>query len=136
MIKRILYGLLVVLLVTLAIVGYFLYQKPPDSAADQEAAYRLTSIRLLEDYQLNEEAANKKYLGKWIEVAGPVNLINADDGMIYLGLPESSASVSCLIDSSLRTAIHQLKAGDMVTIKGYCSGYLIDVQMTRVQLVR
>lgn len=89
MIKPLLYGLLVLLL-GIAIVGHYLYQKEPARAEGQDAAFRLTAAELLEAFQQNEAAANDNYLGKWLEIRGVINLLNPEEGMVYLGEPGSS----------------------------------------------
>ncbi|MBL7768608.1 MAG: hypothetical protein JNK20_06530 [Flavipsychrobacter sp.] len=134
MIKPLLYGLLVLLL-GIAIVGHYLYQKEPARAEGQDAAFRLTAAELLEAFQQNEAAANDNYLGKWLEIRGVINLLNPEEGMVYLGEPAAAISVSCLLDSVLKSSPALLKVGDTVSIKGFCSGYLMDVQLTRAQVL-
>ena len=133
-IKTILYGIALLLLVV-GLTGYFLYQKKPARADQQSAAYRMTATELLHAFQQNEQAANSRYLGKWLEVDGVVNLANGEDGVFYLGEPVAASSVSCLLDSSYKKQALSIKAGDTISVKGYCSGYLMDVQLTRAQLV-
>lgn len=134
MIKKLLYGILVLLL-GVGVVGYYLYQQEPASADNQDAAFSLTAAALLEAFQQDETAANSKYLGKWLEVRGAINLMDAEQAMIYLGEPAAAASISCLLDSGLQSTIAVLKPGDSVSVKGFCSGYLMDVQLTRAQLL-
>lgn len=134
MIKKLLYGFLVLLL-GVAIVGYYLYQKEPADAESQEPTFRMTARELLEAFQQNEAAANARYMGKWVEVRGVINLMNQEEGMVYLGEPGAAVSVSCLLDSTLNTSIAKVRMGDSVSVKGFCSGYLMDVQLTRAQLL-
>jgi hypothetical protein len=133
-IKKLLYGILVLLL-GVGVVGYYLYQQAPASADNQDAAFSLTAAALLGEFQQDEAAANSKYLGKWLEVRGTINLMDADEGMIYLGEPAAASSISCLLDSGLQSTITAHKPGDSVSVKGYCSGYLMDVQLTRAQFL-
>ena len=133
-IKTILYGIALLLLVV-ALTGYFLYQKKPARADQQPAAYRMTATELLQAFQQNEQAANSRYLGKWLELDGVVNLVNGEEGVFYLGEPVAASSVSCLLDSSYKKQALSIQAGDSVLVKVYCSGYLMDVQLSRVQLL-
>lgn len=134
MIKRIVYGWIILFLI-LGAIGYFLYQLKTGTVEHQQPAYKLTTTELLTAYQEDEQKANEKYLGKLIEVRGAINLLNQEDGFIYLGEPTAAATISCTLDSSLKSPIRLLKAGDTVSIKGICTGYLIDVQINRAQLL-
>jgi len=133
-IKRILYGW-IILFIILGAIGYFLYQLKTGTVEHQQPAYQLTATELLAAYQEDEQKANEQFLGKLIEVRGAINLLNQEDGFIYLGEPTAAATISCTLDSSLKSSIRLLKAGDTVSIKGFCTGYLIDVQINRAQLL-
>lgn len=134
MIKRILYGSLLLALL-LGGIGYCFYQAENGSIQYQSPAYRLSATELVAAFQQDEQAASRQYSGKLLEVRGAINLLNPENGFIYLGAPTASSSVSCTMDS---TQIHKavlLKAGDTVTIKGICTGFLIDVQLNRAEFL-
>ena len=87
-------------------------------------------IRLLTTSDLIEAAA--RYIDKSISVRGIVAYTNVTDtsATVYLN-GSSAASVICEFQKDSYTEPQKLKEGDLVTIKGICSGYLMDVVMVR-----
>src|SRR5690606_37487797 len=97
MIKRLIYGTIILFLV-LAILGFFFYQQKLPALDRQEPDIEISAIDLIAAFEADEQSANRKYLGRLLEVKGTVNLFNPGEGMIYLGEPGATASVSCSMD--------------------------------------
>lgn len=134
MIKRLLYGWIILFLV-LGAIGYVFYQQSVPAVDNQEPDFRVAAVDLVIAFQVDEQAANQRYLGKLLEVRGAVNLFNAEQGVVYLGEPTAAASVSCAMDQKDALLGFPLSAGDSISVKGICTGYLMDVQLNRASIV-
>ena len=126
-VKIILYVLVMVIAFT-AIVAAWMYFKPHASVRNKEAAYRLSAKQLAEAFLSNEEKANSRYTGKILEVEGYLQEITFHDSTVVLMLGDVSQSngVSCFLQGGSGD-VRSLKAGNQVTVKGICSGFLLDV---------
>ena len=90
----------------------------------------ISAIRLYEDYKANEVAADEKYKGKILQVTGVVGNIGKDIvGIMYISLKTNDliGSVQCMFAGEHKERISQISKGTKVTIKGKCSGLMMNV---------
>lgn len=129
---------LVFLVVVIALAGgafaYLQYNKPHRDTADEQAAYILSAPTLFAEYELEEAAANTKYLDKLLLVKGELaSVTTAADGTTSLMLttedPISGISVQLLPGEEEKLAAYEV--GDEIGIKGICTGKLMDVVLVR-----
>jgi len=122
-------GLLCIFCISaVAVIIYRMYNKPHRSAAN-ETAVELTAMRLAADYEKDEAGANKKYLGNAVQVSGTVSEVtfNQQNKPVIFLMGADMSGVQCTLQDNAR----DIKKGDSVTIKGFCTGYLTDVIMDR-----
>ncbi len=132
--KRIVFITLLIILCSVGIYIYKEYNRKPVSLDDLPAVVNINADTLISQFALNEAEANKKYLGKVISVKGFINKIdNQQDTLltILLGDSLSSSSVSCLMDTGYIKLKKVFTPGTQITIKGICTGYLMDVELNR-----
>ncbi|MBK8670348.1 MAG: hypothetical protein IPN89_13215 [Saprospiraceae bacterium] len=125
----------IVLLVAIisGIIGYQQYNKSHAETKDAKSDIVISPAELLKNYETDEAAADKAYLDKILEVSGVIKTINEVPTGSSLSLDTGSeASITCEFES--HDAISGMKVGDKVTIKGFCSGKLIDVVLVRCSL--
>jgi len=130
------------LLVLLAIgivgagIAYYLYNKPVESLKNQKADVEVSAHKLITDYEADEKAANEVYLGKVVQVTGPITAIVDEGGKkkIQLDAGNPMAAIICEIENG--KDIGDVKTGDVVKIKGLCSGYLSDVIIVQANVVK
>ncbi|MBK8842125.1 MAG: hypothetical protein IPO33_04465 [Saprospiraceae bacterium] len=67
--KKILITALVIL-IFIAGVGYWMWNKPHEDVAGAKAEMSIESNQLLKEFETNEQAANTKFVGKLIQVSG------------------------------------------------------------------
>ena len=111
---------------------YHLYQKPHQSAGDVTAAFTIDADSLVRSYQQDEQGSNKKYLGKVIEVTGTIAEIQhtAQSEIWILSAPSANGGgVNCQLFPGAKTPDHHLQPGDKVSLKGRCTGFLMDVNL-------
>jgi RecJ-like exonuclease len=109
--------------------AYHLYVKPHQSAAGETADFTVDADSLYSQYQANEHAADAKYLGKVIEVCGKLSDIQHNgNAEVWILSQQSGGGINCQLFAGVK-ADPEPKAGDIVTLKGRCTGYLMDVNL-------
>lgn len=133
--KRILLILIVLMIVSGVVAWRFAFRKSSLSVKSEKPAYELTANVLLNKFVEDENSANTEYLNKVILVSGEVGKIeDTEDGFnIYLQGAGESSGIICTFDHSVEKK-ENFKLGQMVTIKGLCTGYLFDVVMVKCVL--
>ncbi|MCB0560905.1 MAG: hypothetical protein H6573_19535 [Lewinellaceae bacterium] len=115
-------------------VGYFMYNKPHQNMEKAEADMTLESTALFSAFEANEAEANEKYLDKVIKISGTVKEVNTDEeGNISLTLESGNElfGVICQMDNLTKQEKTDFKIGEQVTLKGICTGMLMDVVLVR-----
>jgi hypothetical protein len=120
----------ILLLTLIAFLGLFLFNKPHEDTAGETADFNLSALDLYNSFQKDEPAANKKFLGKVIEVKGVVSVIQTEKANTDILLEaSSSAGINCSFLNKGNTLLQTPKRGDTITVKGRCTGYLMDVNL-------
>lgn len=115
-------------------VGYYMYNKPHQNMEKAEADMTLESTALFSAFEANEAEANEKYLDKVIKISGTVKEVNTDEeGNISLTLESGNElfGVICQMDNLTKQEKTDFKIGEQVTLKGICTGMLMDVVLVR-----
>lgn len=109
--------------------AYYLFNKKHVSVSEVKPAFTMDAHLLVSEYDSNEKTANSKYLGKVIEVQGVVAEKMKDQKGNYnvtLQGPDISG-IGCEFEPAAQNYVMQIKEGQKVTIKGVCTGVLMDV---------
>lgn len=126
----------------LIIISLFLllrsYNKPHKDIRTSKVYLALNAEYLLNEYLHDEDAANKKYVDNIIQIRGTVFKISALNGnsVITLKNGNSDTSIICQLIPEDNIKTLKLKKGEIITIKGVCSGFLIDVIMVRCIIIK
>ncbi|HEX3007015.1 MAG TPA: hypothetical protein VHO90_05305 [Bacteroidales bacterium] len=119
---------LVVIAVVILLAWKWAFRPSESSVGSHKAEISMQASDLVMEFTTNEESANSKYLNKIIELKGIVNAVEVKDQevTVYLRKEKDLSGVLCSFD---KTAIDPavIKKGEEITIKGLCSGYLMDV---------
>ncbi|MDZ4822640.1 MAG: hypothetical protein SH856_04210 [Flavobacteriales bacterium] len=132
--KKIIWILLALAIVGGAI-GYYLWNKPHREAAGEKAVATLTADELLSQYEADETASNTKYIDKVVEVSGKVSVAETDaagNAVVQLETSSPMGVVHCTYSPGEKSSA----AGTEITLKGICSGFLSDVQLTKCSEVK
>jgi hypothetical protein len=136
--KKILLGIVIIIAAATAC-GYYLYNKKPADIRKETAQFELTATKLVEDFNKDETAANKKYLDKVIDVKGNIADIKTDtsgQATVFLESSDPMASVTCSFYADEAASVKALQKGSLVTIKGKCTGKLMDVVLNKCSVVK
>ena len=134
--KKILIGLSVIALAAAAY-GLYLYAKKPADVRTLTAKYNLTAVTLLEDFNKDETAANKKYVDKVITVSGKVSEVKIEptgQATVILDSGDPMAAITCSFYDDEARSLKKIKKGDEIVVKGKCTGKLMDVVLNKCSI--
>lgn len=121
------WGILLLLMIGISW-GYYLYQKPHQSAAGESANVTIEADSLYTQYASNEKACDGKYMGKVLEVSGKLAEIQRNGPSEVWILATNGAGgggTNCQLFTGEKVPEPRPKPGDKVTIKGRCTGWLV-----------
>ncbi len=129
-----------VLLVLLALaalgagIGFYMFNKPLTSTQSMKTDHKIQSNALLTAFEENEVEANAKYLDKVIEMTGEIDKVEIKDEKtsVYIATDNPLSSIIFQLEQPLE----DLSEGQVVTLKGICTGYLMDVVLVRAVLIK
>lgn len=134
--KYLLFAGLLLCLIGLGL-GYYLYNKPRDSAAGAQAEHHVKAKELYLGFMKEEQAATAMYVNKVIAIKGTVISVQheGNSASVLLSAGEdATGGVNCTLapgeDSNLPSP------GQEVEIKGRCNGFLMDVSVVDAIVVR
>jgi len=110
--------------------AYHLYVKPHESAADETTDFTISADSLYQQYRNDEHSADQKYLGKVVEVSGKLAEIqHSGNSEIWILSPQpGGGGINCQLFAGTKVD-PEPKSGDVVTVKGRCTGFLMDVNL-------
>jgi hypothetical protein len=103
------------------------------SIANLNPDFSLNADELLDSYASDEVTANQKYLDKVIIVSGRVQKIE-ENKTIFLETSNPLSSIICELEEASPEI--NITPGDAISIKGICTGYLMDVVLNRAILIK
>ena len=131
--------IIVALIVLAAAYGAYLYNKKPADVRKLDAQVAISAPKLVEAFNKDETAANKLYLDKIIAVKGSISDIKTDSATkqstVFLDSGDPLAAVNCSFYEEESAAVQALQKGQQVTIKGQCTGKLLDVVLNKCSIV-
>jgi hypothetical protein len=116
-------------LLVVAIGGLYVYKeytRRNKDLTDVKPDLQVKADQLINEYESDDSVANKKYLGKILEVTGKVRELKKDDDgyyMVILGDTSELSSVRCLIDTIHQEDAARLRLHTSTTVRGACTGF-------------
>ncbi|KAA3624091.1 MAG: hypothetical protein DWQ02_23520 [Bacteroidetes bacterium] len=125
--------IVIVLLFIGGAIGFYLFNKPHKNMNKAKADIKIEAPELFSAFESDELAANEKYLDKVVEVTGVVSEVKQEDGIISVVLETEDLmfGVICQLDEYSESRKSDFKIGESVTLKGLCTGSLMDVVLVR-----
>jgi tRNA_anti-like len=127
--RRYFFGIGIILLL-LAGWGIYKVTLPHRNTSGEQPVAVFSAMTLYKEFLISENTANKKWVGKVIEVSGSILSVNESGNYISVNLKGlSEGGVNCsILKKDLETG-EKFKIGDAITIKGKCTGFLMDVNL-------
>jgi len=130
----------IVLLIGIFIIGWLWFLNAPKATVDnKQADITITAEALFQEYSQDEKIGDQKFISKIIEVKGIVADQYEDEqgaAVVLLGLEGGElGGVLCTFTLDQKESVQHLKKGDSISVKGSCSGMLMEVVLNRCTLV-
>ncbi|HTJ13218.1 MAG TPA: hypothetical protein VL547_14380 [Dinghuibacter sp.] len=106
--------------------GWYLYNKPHQGVNSETASARLEAKNLYAAFQTDENKANGQYLGKVVEVKGKISAKTSGSLQLSCG-DAATGGINCSLAPG--QTLPGTDSSAIVTIKGRCTGYLMDVNL-------
>lgn len=134
--KSILLLTLAAIVVSALAVWYFIIYEGENNRRDpsKEQGIVITPQSIIQEFQTNEEAANKKYLNKTVEIAGQVYKTEANENgtTVFLKTSSDETSISCRLKENQTVA-----DSSIITVKGILTGFVLGtVQLTETVVTK
>jgi tRNA_anti-like len=111
-----------------AIAGFYLYNLKPKDLGKVKPDFVLTSSELQKSFEENETSAGAKYINKIIEVSGEISSVQpGENNSMNISLKTNNSSSSVICTFPYGSEPGKYKEGSQITVRGECSGYLMDV---------
>jgi hypothetical protein len=133
--KYILLGILSLIIVGGGI-GYYMFNKKVSTLENTTSDYVIGANDLFNEFDANESEALKKYENKIIEVTGKVISVKNNDNDSNIILEADMAMAGGVNCSFKYKQDEEITKGSIVTIKGQCQGFLMDVVLNNSQLIK
>ena len=125
---------LVMMLCTIGgIYGYQQYNRRAPDTHRLKPSFVINARQFISQFQTDEEKAGARYADKTVSVKGTIHFVQDKDtaATVILNDGSSISSVICQFEKENVWEVKDLKEGDNITIKGICTGYLMDVVLVR-----
>ncbi len=117
--------------------GLYMYNLQDKDLQKVKPDFIMTATELQKAFETDETAAGQKYINKIIEVSGEVESVKEGETqtlVITLKTENSLSAVSCTMQAESVT--QEFTAGDQVSLRGQCSGFLMDVLMNNCTVIQ
>jgi hypothetical protein len=118
------------------LVALIMFNKKHTDTAKAKPDFVITATVLQKEFEDNETAASARYINKILEVSGTIGSIAQADSLnlnVSLKTGNDMSSVICTFHN--RTDNHGFNPGDEITLRGECSGFLMDVLLNNCAAV-
>jgi DNA/RNA endonuclease YhcR with UshA esterase domain len=115
---------------------YKIYNKPHVNVLDEKSDITITADQIINNFSSDETKANRSYLDKIIKISGVISELKVvkQKGIITLKTNHDFGSVLCHLSDKASQKINSLKEGQTVTLKGICTGFLMDVILVKCEI--
>lgn len=111
----------VVLIVTGAVYGYFLYEKKTPDVVNKTPDVTISAGALIDAFHKDPATATKKFIDKIVEVTGQIKRIDTS-GAVVLGEEGSVSEVTVGFDRRHAKDYENLQPGSIAVLQGICTG--------------
>jgi hypothetical protein len=119
-----------ILLVCLAGWGIYAIYKPHHNVEGEQAVAALSAVTLYNEFLKDEGKANQKWTGKVIEITGTISSVAETGNYVSINLAATpEGGVNCSILKNDYRPDKPFSKGDSITVKGKCTGFLMDVNL-------
>lgn len=131
-------ALFVVAFIALAAIlaALYMFNLKHTDMAKAKPHFVVSAVALQEEFETDETAASIKYINKILEVTGKITSVkHSMNNSLNITLETENvlSDVNCSLPAVKDTSA--LIAGREITLRGECSGYLMDVQLNNCAVI-
>ncbi|MBC7535982.1 MAG: hypothetical protein H7258_09845 [Ferruginibacter sp.] len=121
--KKILIAGFLLLVVGSALVWYIFTERFTDTS-ERKSAYVVTAMDFIHEFEAGDSLANVKYTEKIVTVNGTISETETADSTVNLKMVKAATGsyIIFAFQKGNQDEARKIKAGDVVSIKGSCSG--------------
>ncbi len=122
---------------SLILAALYYYNLKQTDMSKAKPDYVITSTLLLKAFEDNETQASTKYINKILEVTGVISVVEtAKENTVNVSLISGSdhSAVICTFPAINDQSV--FNPGEEITLRGECSGYLMDVLLNNCTLIK
>jgi hypothetical protein len=130
--------LVVILGVVGGLIGLYMYNKKSPDLSKVKADFTFSVTELVNEFNQDENAASAKYIDKIVEVTGPISSIEVtSDTTMNVTLADEGqmSGINCSFHDIVNPASVGINKGETITVRGICSGMLMDVLLNDCVIV-
>jgi hypothetical protein len=119
-----------------AAAGFYMFNLKAKDLSKVKPDYVITAADLLKAFEGDEVSAAARYVGKTVEVTGEIGAVTkGEENSLNVALKTGNdfSAVICTVPSG--EAAGNPEAGSQVTVRGECSGYLMDVLLKNCVII-
>jgi hypothetical protein len=134
---KILLGVVTLIAVVSIGAAVYLFRMPHKDIGKAKPDFIITAIDLQKAFEDNETSATAKYVNKILEIEGEVESVKTGEANVFnvtLKSGSDLSSVICTFPAATEPA--KITVGTKVTVRGECSGFLMDVLMNNCVLIK
>ena len=132
--KKTILSILVVGILAAIGVWYYVYKVDHGINVAKTTGIVITADQLVQEFNANEDSANKKYLNKVLQVTGEVSEVKQDSTLTNVTL--KTADMLSNVYLTLVANEPKPDSGKIVTVKGICTGKLSDVVLNEAIIIK
>ena len=129
----------ILLIISGLLFGVFQFTRKHSDLTKVKPVFKLSSVELYQAFESDENAANAKYGKKVLEVTGNVAQVefgSIDSTLNIILRPDDHFSgVICTFSDIKSSNKVSIIPGDQITVRGECSGMLLDVLLNNCVIV-
>lgn len=118
-------------------IGIYLFNLKPKDLNKVKPDFTLTASDLFKYFEENEADATKRYVNKIIEISGEVRSAKpGENGSLNISLKTGNDFSSIICTFPGGSYPENVTEGSRITIRGECSGYLMDVLLNNCSVIK
>lgn len=133
------FGGLAILFILIALGTTIIMNAPKATVEKKPIDFTLSATELFQEYSENQSVADQKFIDQVIQISGQIFEISTDQQgatVFILATGGSEAGVLCTLELGEGEKVSSKKIGDKVTLKGVCTGMLMEVVLNRCRVVK
>jgi len=119
-----------------AAAGFYLFNLKAKDLSKVKPDYVITATDLLKAFEADEVSAAARYVGKTVEVTGEIGSVTpGEDNSLNVAIKTENDFSAVICTIPIVAVAGSPVAGTQVTVRGECSGYLMDVLLKNCVII-